>query len=149
MPEVQRSYPPKRLTDVGPSVVQPLLRLLKRILYRSERDRVEGYLSFSEVSHASHACFYSYFPRLEIALYRGNGSSSFKTIHGVSGHPWQIIKPDKPQEDIHSQSRWDPLMTAFMMVKLKRKATVFRYPLPSSPKMLTIIIYQEPYKPRR
>lgn len=80
---------------------------------------------------------------------RGNCCSSFGMAHRHSSQPLQIYEHEKPKADIDYQSRWDPLKNTFMMVRVERKATVFRYPSPSSPTIPTLYKYREPCKSRR
>jgi hypothetical protein len=71
----------------------------------------------TDASHASHACFSNQFPRLEIALCRGNrivlgGRFKDPLSHSPNVHELENLKPKRM---VHL--RWDPLINAYMIVK--------------------------------
>ena len=117
----------------------------------------------NEGSHASHAvsqrtshadCLQKknllHSPTRRFCPFRGNRCSSFFWwVIGVRAILYKFTNMKNPKQTFINQSRWDPLKNAFMIVKVERKATVFRCPIPSSPTIPTINKYLEPYKSRR
>jgi len=94
--------------------------------------------------------------RIVLSLPRGASAHVVGTVvpllgwlTGIQAILYEFTNMKNPKQIFINQSRWDPLKNACMMVKLKRKATVFRYPSPSFPTIPTIYKYRERYKSRR
>jgi len=88
-------------------------------------------------------------PRDDSAHFVGTVIPLLGGFLGVRAILYKITNMKNPKQTFINHSRWDPLRNAFMMKKLEREATIFRYPIPSSSKIQTIIIYQKPNRSRR